>query len=182
MAKDAKGHGSEKRGGGYRGMVVSDMTRSTFMAKHGTTAEKAAQSGAVFGKADASEFAKRVGTGELHTQDIAAQHGIPATSIWNRPAGSSMSMVSNAALSKAATDLKTLNKTYDRNENNNFHSENIALLAKNFGTPGEHAQAKEIIAARNKQGSLPGSTQSVPNVRDWQYGIHKKYIGKLTGS
>ena len=81
MAKDAKGHGSESRGGGvaisggklitginkpvrgsstgvaisggklitgvnkpgggYRGTVVSDMTRSEFIAKHGTTAEKA---------------------------------------------------------------------------------------------------------------------------------------------
>lgn len=81
-----------------------------------------------------------------------------------------------------SADLKALNKTYDRNENNNFHSENIALLAKNFGTPAEHAQAKEIIAARNKQGYLTGSTKSVPNVHDWQYSIHQKYIGKLTGN
>jgi hypothetical protein len=157
--KDAKGHGSEKRGGGS-----------------GPDTSGAQRFAGMFNKGDASEFAKRIGTGELHTQDIAAQHGIP-TSIWSRPAGSSMNMVSNAARDRTAA----LNKTYNRNENNNFHSENIALLAKNFGTPGEHAQAKEIIAARNKEGGLPSSTQNVLNVRDWQYGIHQKYIGKLTG-
>ena len=186
MAKDAKGHGSEKRGVS-RVQARNDRMFAMFdraKAQGHTTfnaAADAAKSGTIFGKADASEFARRVGTGELHTQELAAQHNLP-TSVWNRPAGSSMNMVSNAAqAAKAAPDLKSLNRTYNRNENNNFHSENIALLAKNFGTPQEHAQAKEIIAARNKQGSLPGSTASVPNVRDWQYGIHQKYIRKLTG-
>ena len=182
MAKDAKGHGSEKRGVSAtqarndRMFAMFDRAKAQGHTTFNAAADTAKSGAPIFGKADASEFAKRIGTGELHTQEIAAQHSLP-TSVWNRPAGSSMNMVSNATKDRIAA----LNKTYNRNENNNFHSENIALLAKNFGTPQEHAQAKEIIAARNKQGSLPGSTASVPNVRDWQYGIHQKYIRKLTG-
>lgn len=71
---------------------------------------------------------------------------------------------------------------YNRNENNNAHSENVALLAKHFGTPEEHAMAREIISERNKQGSLPDHTKSVPNVRDWQYAIHKNYSPLLYGN
>lgn len=187
MAKDAKGHGSEKRGVSAvqaRNDRMFDMFARAKAQGHPTfnaAADAAAKSGAIFGKGDASAFAQRVGTGELHTQELAAQHGIP-TSIWNRPAGSSMNMVSNAAKAAAsAPDLKALSRKYDRNENNNFHSENTVLLTKAFGTPEEHAMAREIVAARNKQGSLPSSTPSVPNVRDWQYNIDKKYYPKLAG-
>ena len=78
-------------------------------------------------------------------------------------------------------NLKNLNSQYNRNETMNNHSGNIALLAKNFGTADEHSKAQEIIAGRKKLGWLPDSTPNVPNVRDWQYGIHQKYINKLKG-
>jgi hypothetical protein len=78
-------------------------------------------------------------------------------------------------------NLKSLNTQYNRNESMNNHSGNIALLAKNFGTADEHAKAQEIIKGRQKLGWLPDSTPNVPNVRDWQYGIHQKYINKLKG-
>lgn len=154
--KDAKGHGSDARGGGV-------------------------------GKGDASAYAKRLGlrpeiasaiTRAARSQPVSNAQAAAALASGPKsaPVGTHSSMSGEKPF-----NLATLNKTYNRNENNNFHSENIALLAKNFGSPAEHAQAKEIIAARNKQGSLPSSTQSVPNVREWQYGIHKKYIGKLTG-
>lgn len=82
--KDAKGHGSDARGAGgairgsngeamqvrrsgYPGTIVSDMTRSEFMTKHGTTAEQ-------------------------HTQALADQHGVSTQHLnssgheWGSPA------------------------------------------------------------------------------------------------
>ena len=169
MAKDKGGHGSEKRGvSGVQARndrMFAMFDRAKAQGHTGLYSGPTPKSGGgVFGKGDASEFAKRIGTGEPH--DGAGAHSQGVQQVGQPP----------------SADLKALNKTYDRNENNNFHSENIALLVKNFGTPAEHAQAKEIIAARNKQGYLTGSTKSVPNVHDWQYSIHQKYIGKLTGN
>lgn len=76
----------------------------------------------------------------------------------------------------------SLKRQYSRNETMNNHSANVVLLAKNFGTEDEHAKAREIVAERNKQGSLPTSTRSVPNVREFQYGINQKYYPLLIGN
>lgn len=74
---------------------------------------------------------------------------------------------------------RSLQSAYRRNETMNNHSNNIVLLAKNFGTADEHAKAKEIVAERNRQGSLPQSTKSVPDVQSFQRDIHTRYIGHL---
>ena len=147
--KDAKGHGSEKRGGGQ--------FDETYGLKGGTPIGAPARPGAKFAAPampipdhpyhtktndelnfiakDASAAAKNMqGMGNAQAEgkyldqvndastvlgyrqrggadlskgpaaDIASKHGIsgPATSIWNRPAGSSMTMVSNAAQDAAA--------------------------------------------------------------------------------
>lgn len=46
-------------------------------------------------------------------------------------------------------------KKYDENENLNFHSENVVLLAKNFGTSTELKQAKQIVKSHNEIGYMP---------------------------
>ena len=47
-----------------------------------------------------------------------------------------------------------LQATYKENEQNNEHSENVLLLAQNFGSKSDVEKAKEILKIRNKQGYL----------------------------
>jgi hypothetical protein len=193
MAKDQKGHGSEKRDGssGQRDPVEQTAVFNRLAAARlnpdhplGALAAAVARGTPIAGKpASSGEYGG-------HAYDTPMSGGQPVVS--NAHAAATLAgggdksapvPVHGAMVGQPApANLASLNKTYNRNENNNAHSENIALLAKNFGTPGEHAQAKEIISERNKQGSLPSSTKSVANVRDWQYGVHQKYIGQLNGS
>jgi hypothetical protein len=48
----------------------------------------------------------------------------------------------------------SLQKQYKENEQNNNHSENVVLLAENFGSKNDIEKAKEILKTRNKQGYL----------------------------
>ena len=49
---------------------------------------------------------------------------------------------------------KKLLQKYDRNEDNNYHTENYLLLAETYGTPQEVAQVKKILKRRGELGSL----------------------------
>jgi hypothetical protein len=51
-------------------------------------------------------------------------------------------------------DLSLIKKKYEENEDENAHSENVVLLAKHFGTKGDLAKAKEILALHEKEGYL----------------------------
>jgi hypothetical protein len=51
-------------------------------------------------------------------------------------------------------DFTAIEKEYKENEDNNAHSENVVLLADNFGTEEEKAEAKEILEKHNEEGSL----------------------------
>jgi len=51
-------------------------------------------------------------------------------------------------------DFNAIEKEYKENEDNNAHSENVVLLADNFGTEEEKAEAKEILEKHNEEGSL----------------------------
>jgi len=51
-------------------------------------------------------------------------------------------------------DFNAIEKEYKENEDNNAHSENVVLLAENFGTEEEKSEAKEILEKHNEQGSL----------------------------
>jgi hypothetical protein len=51
-------------------------------------------------------------------------------------------------------DFTAIEKEYEENEDNNYHSENVVLLAENFGTEEEKAEAKEILEKHNEEGSL----------------------------
>lgn len=70
-------------------------------------------------------------------------------------------------------DLNTLQKKYRENEDYNFHSENILLLAKNFGSKTDLNKANDLIKLRDKQGYLTSDQKSEG------YKIHKKLIKKL---
>lgn len=50
--------------------------------------------------------------------------------------------------------LKSVKEKYLENEDNNAHSENVVLLAKNFGTKEDLAEAKTILALHEKEGQL----------------------------
>lgn len=51
--------------------------------------------------------------------------------------------------------LSEFAERYDDNEDNNMHSENVVLLAENFGTKQDILDAKTILAKHEAIGSLP---------------------------
>ena len=65
--------------------------------------------------------------------------------------------------------------TYAANENKNFHSENVLLMAENVGTVADIKKAKKIIADRNKAGYLP------PEAYQAQQALNKKLYPKFFG-
>lgn len=69
-------------------------------------------------------------------------------------------------------DLSSIKKKYEKNEDENAHSENVVLLAKNFGTDEDLAEAKRILALHNKEGKL--SSENGKKRRD----LHLKLIEK----
>ncbi len=72
---------------------------------------------------------------------------------------------------------KELKKQYVDNEDNNRHTENMLLLAKNFGTKSEVKKVESYLKKRNTVGSLSLSDTN------WLYkNIHVKYYKKLTES
>lgn len=62
----------------------------------------------------------------------------------------------NSGMAKGGMVKKLLDfqKQYDENENNNYHSENVVLLAKTFGTKEDLKEAKDILKQHEKEGSL----------------------------
>jgi hypothetical protein len=70
-------------------------------------------------------------------------------------------------------NLNTLQEKYRENEDYNLHSENILLLAKNFGSKTDLNKANDLIKLRDKQGYLTSDQKSEG------YKIHKKLIKKL---
>jgi hypothetical protein len=64
-------------------------------------------------------------------------------------------------------------KTYKRNEDRNLHSENVVLLAKNFGTKEDLAKAKEILKKHDDLGYLSSELDEERSA------LHKKLYPKL---
>jgi hypothetical protein len=52
-------------------------------------------------------------------------------------------------------DYERVAKEYERNENNNAHSENLVLLAETFGNNKDYELATTIVKRRNAEGSFP---------------------------
>ena len=69
--------------------------------------------------------------------------------------------------------LRQLKKEYEKNEDENKHTENYLLLAKAFGTPAEVKKVEEILKRNEKQ----GQTSKVDY--DWMYKNINPYYKKL---
>lgn len=69
--------------------------------------------------------------------------------------------------------LKEIRAEYQKNEDDNAHSENTVLLAKYFGTKAELEKANDILEKHNKLGSIPES------LNDERYELHKKLYKKF---
>lgn len=70
-------------------------------------------------------------------------------------------------------NAKSIFKEYEENENDNYHAENILLLANNFGTEEDVETAKEILKQRDKQ----GSTSEAMNKKSYE--LNKRLYPKL---
>lgn len=55
---------------------------------------------------------------------------------------------------KVSKNYNAVMATYKKNEDNNLHSENVVLLAKNVGTASDLTKAKAILAEHNKLGYI----------------------------
>jgi hypothetical protein len=75
--------------------------------------------------------------------------------------------------------IQSLRKQYNSNEHNNYHSENIVLLAKHFGTPQELAMAQKIARYRDKHGGLSYDDPKVAKYLQFQQMINNKYFPLL---
>jgi chromosome condensin MukBEF complex kleisin-like MukF subunit len=53
--------------------------------------------------------------------------------------------------------VKKIFAEYKRNENNNYHSENVVLLAEHFGTESDLMDAKAIQRKHDEIGHMPMS-------------------------
>jgi hypothetical protein len=62
---------------------------------------------------------------------------------------------------------------YKENENNNYHSENVVLLAEFVGSSSEIAHAKDILRKVEAAGHLPH------DLKDEQYSLYKNLAAKL---
>jgi hypothetical protein len=62
---------------------------------------------------------------------------------------------------------------YKDNENNNYHSENVVLLANFVGSSSEIAEAKDILKKVRAAGHLPS------DLKDEQYSLYKNLAAKL---
>lgn len=71
-----------------------------------------------------------------------------------------------------AVNLKKLRKEYDKNEDENYHTENYLLLAKAFGTPAEVKKVEEILRR-----SFPHGVSKKDS--DWMYKNINKYYDKI---
>lgn len=55
---------------------------------------------------------------------------------------------------KGGMTMQAIANKYEKNEDENAHSENVVLLAKHFGTAEELKEAKAILKKHNEEGSL----------------------------
>jgi hypothetical protein len=69
-------------------------------------------------------------------------------------------------------ELEEIEKEYLDNEDNNYHSENVVLLAKHFGNEADLKEAKRILELHEKEGHL--SSENGKKRRD----LHLKLIKK----
>lgn len=83
-----------------------------------------------------------------------------------RPGAKAKFADNDAALSKFLVKYKD-------NENNNYHSENVVLLANFVGSSSEITQAKDILKKVRAAGHLP------PDLNDEQYSLYKSLAAKL---
>ena len=90
---------------------------------------------------------------------------------WNKKIGSKMGGKSD--LAKNITSKESLSRKYDKNEDENRHSENAVLLAKHFGTPEELERMNHMLKTRNKLGHLHNDHTG------YAYEMAKKYYHKL---
>lgn len=52
-------------------------------------------------------------------------------------------------------NLDTLRQTYEKNEDQNYHSDNLLLLATAFGTDNERREAARQAQSRNSETAPP---------------------------
>ena len=90
---------------------------------------------------------------------------------WNKKIGSKMGGKSD--LAKNIASKESLSRKYDKNEDENRHSENAVLLAKHFGTPEELERMNHMLKTRNKLGHLHNDHTG------YAYEMAKKYYHKL---
>jgi hypothetical protein len=69
--------------------------------------------------------------------------------------------------------LKDIQKKFDRNEDKNYHSENVVLLATFFGTKEDIMEAKRILALHRKEGHL--SSENGKKRRELESKLFKKW-------
>ena len=86
--------------------------------------------------------------------------------------GDSMKGKQYARGGELKSDLSSIKKKYEKNEDKNAHSENVVLLAKHFGTKEDLAEAKEILAIHEKEGYL--SSENGKKRQD----LYLKLLGK----
>ena len=72
-----------------------------------------------------------------------------------------------------AINLKQLKKQYDKNEDENKHTENYLLLAKAFGSKSEVKKVQDIMKRNEKQGHTSKSDM------DWMYKNINPYYDKI---
>ena len=72
-----------------------------------------------------------------------------------------------------ATNLKQLKKQYDKNEDENKHTENYLMLAKAFGSNSEVKKVQDIMKRNEKQGHTSKSDM------DWMYKNINPYYDKI---
>jgi hypothetical protein len=70
------------------------------------------------------------------------------------------------------SDLESIKNKYEKNEDENYHGENVVLLAENFGNAEDLSEAKRIFNLHKKEGHL--SSQNGKMRQD----LHMKLIGK----
>ena len=90
---------------------------------------------------------KKGGAPELHTEEVEIEEGM--------------------------LNLKKLKKQYDKNEDENQHSENYLLLAKAFGSSSDVKKVEEILKRNEKQGHTSKTDD------DWMYKNLNKYYDKI---
>jgi hypothetical protein len=79
------------------------------------------------------------------------------------------------ALKPSKNNIFEARKKYDENEDRNYHSENVLLMAETVGTGADIQKAKGFIAARKKAGYLP------PEAYQGQQALNKKLWPKFFG-